>query len=481
MSHSKRLDSSSCVKKSVLLGNGININFGGNAYSNEFIIKRIIFNARAEKYDTLFANKVNGMELAGIFRELATWTNDICLGKYDHLVPPADSLELKSFKKRYSKGVQNYFDIGLEDWIFVFRIWFYCSGESEDFWRSLRQGIEELILDAIFNDGEIQEIHKKVNSRVKAFLRSFECVFTLNYDNNIEELVRQQVLHLHGDFRTPAYSENPNTVQGFIRKCRGTAIDIPDEWKHCYCNALLDYAGENKYAVASAIDHIEAASNDGLNAININNDTEGERAKWLEDRKEHPELRLDTYHFKKLRAIDGEIHIIGMSPNNDSHIFRLIEESNVEKIVYYYYSESEKTLHTRKALEYKSVVELWESLDALPPKYNNSVRYIPEDNKKVDYIIDALNKMSCDVPVSKERVRSELKRTADFKLKELSLEAHKKCLEARGRGKPDNEKDLSRDFNEISRIALRGGILPTALYVYYTKNFKGINALYTGV
>ena len=33
-------------KRTVLLGNGINIQFGGKAYSNRFILSRIIFNAR---------------------------------------------------------------------------------------------------------------------------------------------------------------------------------------------------------------------------------------------------------------------------------------------------------------------------------------------------------------------------------------------------------------------------------------------------
>ena len=32
------------AKKSLLLGNEININFGGDAYSNAYIIKRILFN-----------------------------------------------------------------------------------------------------------------------------------------------------------------------------------------------------------------------------------------------------------------------------------------------------------------------------------------------------------------------------------------------------------------------------------------------------
>lgn len=89
------------AKKSLLLGNGININFGGDAYSNAYIIKRILFNARANKYDLLFDGKVSGDEIASIFVELATWANDISAGKYDAIIPSEEKITLEDFKKRY--------------------------------------------------------------------------------------------------------------------------------------------------------------------------------------------------------------------------------------------------------------------------------------------------------------------------------------------------------------------------------------------
>ena len=42
-------------EKSILIGNGFNINFGGKAYTNDYIIKRIVFNARANRYEALFS------------------------------------------------------------------------------------------------------------------------------------------------------------------------------------------------------------------------------------------------------------------------------------------------------------------------------------------------------------------------------------------------------------------------------------------
>lgn len=52
------------MNKSILIGSGA-------AYTNQFIIKRIIFNARAKKYDVLFDGQVSGDEIAQIFFELA--------------------------------------------------------------------------------------------------------------------------------------------------------------------------------------------------------------------------------------------------------------------------------------------------------------------------------------------------------------------------------------------------------------------------
>ncbi len=46
------------TSKSILIGNGININFGGKAYTNNYIIKRILFNARASRYDPLFNGEI---------------------------------------------------------------------------------------------------------------------------------------------------------------------------------------------------------------------------------------------------------------------------------------------------------------------------------------------------------------------------------------------------------------------------------------
>ena len=65
------------------MGNGVNIQFWGKAYSNRFILLRIIFNAQCDKYDSLFEGTLSGSEIEQIFRGLLPTVNAVLDGKYD--------------------------------------------------------------------------------------------------------------------------------------------------------------------------------------------------------------------------------------------------------------------------------------------------------------------------------------------------------------------------------------------------------------
>ena len=80
--------------------------------------------------------------------------------------------------------------------------------------RSMLSGFQEAAQ-------KIQEIHQKMKKPVKRFFKSFDSIFTLNYDNNIERLTNKTIYHLHGDYSVLADSENPKTVQGFLNKKNG--------------------------------------------------------------------------------------------------------------------------------------------------------------------------------------------------------------------------------------------------------------------
>ena len=183
------------TSKSILIGNGININFGGKAYTNNYIIKRILFNARASRYDPLFNGEISGDEIASIFVGLATWANAISDGKYDAIIPAEEKPILEDFKARYNWKLSHYYEVGLEDWLFILHVYFLKNADIADNWSSARLGFERMMLDAIYNDGDIQNLYKVMGRPVKRWLLEFSNVFTLNYDNNVEDLIKRPVFH----------------------------------------------------------------------------------------------------------------------------------------------------------------------------------------------------------------------------------------------------------------------------------------------
>lgn len=450
------------VNKSILIGNGININFGGKAYTNDYIIKRILFNARANKYDPLFDGEISGDEIARIFIGLSTWANDISDEKYDAIIPDEEKPILKDFKARYNWKLSHYYEVGLEDWLFILHVYFLQNADIADNWSSAKQGFERMMLDAIYNDGDIQEIHKVMGKHVKRWLLEFSNVFTLNYDNNIEDLIKRPVFHLHGDFRTPANSENPQTLLGYIRKNNNENVVIP-QFEHCFCNALFGYAGEHKYGIVCAFEK----GTEGLKRLEKSGISPecfpAPLDEMIRVHQEHPELVFSCcYHFAEFKELAGELHIIGMSPNNDSHIFKLIDESNIEKVVFYYFSEGEekKGLPIHQEVEYRSAQELWRRLKALPKQYNCNYPIPQSDRVKENFEI--FNMLSGDNVSEADIIESanSIPKFEATKLCEIVMEKIKEY------GAPKDEEELERQFREISRVALRNGILPSALFLH---------------
>ena len=107
--------------KSLLLGNGINIQFGGKAYTNRFIVQRIFFNIKAGKYAPLFEkSELSSSELLDVFHGLLTYANQVIEEKYDDNKFSDDMREaIKDFKNRYDTRMTQLYEIGLEDWFFL--------------------------------------------------------------------------------------------------------------------------------------------------------------------------------------------------------------------------------------------------------------------------------------------------------------------------------------------------------------------------
>lgn len=365
--------------KYVLIGNGINIQFGGTAYSNYFILERIKSKAKIGGYAKLFDNSITGEDIINIFNGFVNIANGIKTGKYDKLT---DDIELKDafndFKKRYKNKIKYSYNIMLEDWFLLVEAFFLENDDLSDNKQLSIQGFKIMILDSIYNEGKLQEIYKSMSKKVKDYFADYDEIFTLNYDNNIEHLMGKNVFHLHGDFSVLADSENPNTVNGYIRNKEGKTVVIPG-YEHCYCKALLNYSGKLKLKKAEENHQLiveydknykdEYLQNDNyINWLNSLKVSDENSYKIIMTKIKHPELKAASeYYFENFKDIKDELHIIGLSPNNDDHIFNLIRNNkNIKRVIYYYYSQDEKEYIDKNFPQdifiSKSVESLWESL-----------------------------------------------------------------------------------------------------------------------
>lgn len=365
--------------KYVLIGNGINIQFGGTAYSNYFILERIKSKAKIGGYAKLFDNSITGEDIINIFNGFVNIANGIKTGKYDKLT---DDIELKDafndFKKRYKNKIKYSYNIMSEDWFLLVEAFFLENDDLSDNKQLSIQGFKIMILDSIYNEGKLQEIYKSMSKKVKDYFADYDEIFTLNYDNNIEHLMGKNVFHLHGDFSVLADSENPNTVNGYIRNKEGKTVVIPG-YEHCYCKALLNYSGKLKLKKAEENHQLiveydknykdEYLQNDNyINWLNSLKVSDENSYRIIMTKIKHPELKAASeYYFENFKDIKDELHINGLSPNNDDHIFNLIRNNkNIKRVIYYYYSQDEKEYIDKNFPQdifiSKSVESLWESL-----------------------------------------------------------------------------------------------------------------------
>ncbi|WP_160674724.1 hypothetical protein [Clostridium sp. C8-1-8] len=464
--------------KSILIGNGVNIQFGGKAYTSDFIMKRIKYKAKLGCYDILFNGTLSKEGIIGILNAFVEITNDILENKYDDCVSDDGLLAtLDDFKRRYKK-INASHELMLEDWFFVLHIFFLKNSDLSNNLMASKQGFERLILDGIYNESKLQEIYNDIPKRAKKFFSDFDNIFTLNYDNNLENLTGKNVYHLHGDFSVLSNSENPENVWGFIRQKRNSRVVI-EGMEHCFCNALLDYSGYEKLNVANT-NHNLIEYSEKFKCLYDNDDEEfktyllsikdirPDEYQMIMTKINHPNLKMATeYYFHEFENIKDELHIIGMSPNNDGHIFEYINKNrNLSKVYFYYYSDSERKyineLLPKDLYIPMNVNDLWQSLNCVKKKYN--VKYnIPA---KIDDFIKCFNELSGDT-VSKDNILWEVSCIPSFEAVRLCKLVKEDLRKRNPENKSTSEEEFKITSASVSYIALSEGVLPSTLYMLY--------------
>ncbi len=370
--------------KNILVGNGINIEFGGKDYCNSGIIRRLLSNLNTKNYSDMFANKVTNQELIQVIYGLHKELRNVLKGNYDCFCnSDEERFTLERIKQQYNFRT-SMFDIGMEDYFFILKVYHNSFNDPQDLIKGTYDGICWLLLDAIFNNGNIQNIYENIKATKREKLRNifseFDNVFTVNYDCNVKKISDKHVYYLHGDFNTLLDQYNPDTLIGRMYLEKGEKNPVLNGNKHIYCNGIMGFTGTFKQNTMKIFENANLGIEQMMQRIeegltkedeekieNMKNSTD-EKMQFAYDliqtKLKFPKLSFQEYPSNKFKSISGELSIVGLSPNNDEHLWNMIRENHhLKKITYYYKSTDDKSaiadLYPSMNIVTVPVYELW--------------------------------------------------------------------------------------------------------------------------
>lgn len=326
------------MDKNVLIGNGINIQFD-DKYSSSDIMKRVVASIQADRFTPLTENTLSKEEQIALLEGLVNVVNAIkdkkSAGKADGLIMLS---EIERIRRCYPSEKCTITSVPIEDYFLIAE--YFNNGfkeedgeeKSEQYRRIIFTYLKQMILDGIFNDGKINEVHKQYYPRVGSYLDGFDHIFTTNYDYNIEKVVSdsEKVCHLHGEFDklAPEYDTTSKYYKEHKDECDAQIKSIMPDKMHMYSDCIMSWSWLDKYG----------------------------------------DLIKEDYKYKEklFSSIKGQLVIVGLAPTNDAHIFTMINgNAGIRSVVYYYHSDNDRNEFQRviqKPVTFKKVDKLWNSL-----------------------------------------------------------------------------------------------------------------------
>lgn len=327
------------MERNLLVGNGINIQFGGlDIYSGFAIMNRIVDNIKAGKYTVLTEYALTIEEQLELLNGMVNVIDQIKEGKHKNKCDGLFMLmELERISRTYPEK-SSVASVFLEDYFLAFEIFnngFRAKdGEVQnDVYRQIVfTFLRQMMVDGIYNGGIINEVYKSFYPKMSAYFNKFSNIFTTNYDYNLENFlgVSDKVCHLHGEFGKLAPEYDVKSLYYAVHKTECDALiakRIPG-MNHIYSDAIMSWSWLDKYG------------------------------KIIE-----PDTKCKEELFM---SISGQLEILGLAPENDEHLFLLINNNpKIKSVVYYYLKDTDRLElphHIKKPITYKKVKKLWESL-----------------------------------------------------------------------------------------------------------------------
>lgn len=373
--------------KNLLVGNGVNIQFDKKNYSSQQICLRLLKSLDQDNFPSHVV--CSEPKLVKIYiGYLFLIAREVINGEHDHFL--FSDIEKKSvdfFKKRYHDKVKQLkiTDICFEDYYLLQELFFRKNNISEENQLDIRGVLRLCYLFSIYNGGELNKISTYYSDEFKFYLKSFDYIFTTNYDLNIDSVVDFEVYHLHGCFNklSPVYDKNSAINQ--LENAPINDLEIYDDYLYIYSNAISTYCGDYKKFEIEKYNKANSCIEKFTRGYKKNKEAREKINSWC-DHKNKIISRLgqsiklksldqdiffpDEYKFKEFKRISGKLEILGLSPYNDFHIFETIDNSNIKECIYYFYDEKEcfdiklllPNLKNMNKLIFKSVVDFWRSL-----------------------------------------------------------------------------------------------------------------------
>lgn len=479
---------------SVLIGNGLDIQVGGDDYLNKWIIVRLLAKAKMGKYDMLFMDSqdskplITGDEIIELFSNMVEIANKARKNEFKDLAETYGDKDLidtlKDFKQNHICEIISIEEIGMEDWLLIFLLFLIEQKDILNQYESIKQGFERMIFDAIYCEGNIQKLHSKMNKSSKQYFSNFDKIFTLNYDNTIEKLTNRTIFHLHGDFKTKNHSENPQNALGYLRIQKGQNIWFPPQFEHCNCSAILDFSGNRKYNYATNMTKAflefeklkETIKNNEVELKSILEKLPAEQHELVNIGVEKNLHCGHDYHFQDFEQLTGTLSIIGLAPQNDTHIFSCINKSNINSVIFYHYfgakndDEIEAEIKTmslpiNKPYVIKNVKVIWDEIKVCRP------------NDLSEAQLKLLNAVCPQKPIAIDDILWQLSSIPAFTRRTILEMMTFEISKSKYHTTPKTEKELSKSFIEFGKTLEVAAISPQSLYYIYITGLQSNNKM----
>lgn len=360
---------------SIIIGNGIDIQFGGFEYANRSIIERALLYLKTGDFSSEVYTKEIETWIYILHSEVPNFLN----GHYDQLAVLNDEKEeLESFKRNYSKNV-SISDIGFEYYFLLNELHCRKNKITNPERYYFQEFLRRLFLDSIFNKGEINKLYLKFPAKVVNYISSFDNVFTTNYDRNVELATGRNVLYLHGAFHVldPVYDSN--SFRNRLSDKPAEQTPVVKGFEHTFSNAITGSSGAFKLFAANQPELANSAIDKFAKGMQENPEISSQIEEWRNSdndivkklyeaiilKTQEPDLEFSIdYSVNKLKSVEGKITFIGLSPNNDSHIMKIIKGNiKVDTIEFYYFDKRESRdinqFFNNKNVVTESIVDFW--------------------------------------------------------------------------------------------------------------------------